>query len=81
MGQDQLDVDNIVDTRRVTRSGRIISPQDMHDKADALARAKDKKQVVDDAPIQDLDANMTKDVEEIMRYIRKSDYRVIDQLG
>ena len=81
MGQDQSDVDNIVDTRRVTRSGRVISPQDVQDNANVLARDKGKQQVVVDAPIQDLGADMTKYVEEVMIYIRKSDYRVIDQLG
>ena len=70
----------------ITHSGRIFSSPDKTESSTYDAN-KAKKIVVDDAkPGQNthtptLDAEMAKDVTELMRYINKSDYKIIDQLS
>lgn len=83
-----LNVDNLVGTERITKSGRIYSPQNVQDNVDALAKAKGK-QVVGDNPgfVQVSTLNVvpgtssSQEVEELLRLIRKSDYKVIDHLS
>ncbi|XP_058784373.1 uncharacterized protein LOC131659162 [Vicia villosa] len=78
--------DNFAGTGRITRSGRVFSPQLVQKDADALAKAKGKQAVTDvqNSPTQngapDNDVS-SKDVEELLRIIRKSDYKVVEQLG
>ncbi|XP_058726008.1 uncharacterized protein LOC131597321 [Vicia villosa] len=78
--------DNFVGTGRITRSGRVFSPQPVQNNADALARSKGKQEVTDDqdSPIQNGASNnavSSKDLEELLRIIKKSDYEVVEQLG
>ncbi|XP_058733068.1 uncharacterized protein LOC131604655 [Vicia villosa] len=78
--------DNFAGTGRITRSGRVFSPQLVQSNADAFAKAKGKQVVTDvhNSPIQNGapdGAVPTKDVEELLRIIRKSDYKVVEQLA
>ncbi|XP_058775542.1 uncharacterized protein LOC131649801 [Vicia villosa] len=78
--------DNFAGTGRITRSGRVFSPQPVQNNADALAKAKGKQVVTDvqNSPIQNGAPDNTvssKDVEELLRIIKKSDYKVVEQLG
>ncbi|XP_058774254.1 uncharacterized protein LOC131648520 [Vicia villosa] len=78
--------DNFAGTGRITRSGRMFSPQPIQNNADALAKAKGKKVVTDvqNPPIQNgapYSAVSSQDVEELLRIIRKSDYKVVEQLA
>ncbi|XP_058778782.1 uncharacterized protein LOC131652815 [Vicia villosa] len=71
---------------KITRSGRVFSPQLVQNNADALAKAKGKQVVTDvqNSPIQSGapdSAVSSKDVEELLRIIKKSDYKVVEQLG
>ena len=59
--KDNLNVKNIVGGGRMTQSGRVLSPQTVQDKG--------KQKVVADAPILDLSPDVTKDIEEIIRYV------------
>ncbi|XP_058784035.1 uncharacterized protein LOC131658797 [Vicia villosa] len=78
--------DNFAGTGRITRSGRVFSSQLVQNNAGALAKAKGKQVVTDvqnsltqnGAPDN---AVSSKDVEELLRIIRKSDYKVVEQLG
>ncbi|XP_050897519.1 uncharacterized protein LOC127104375 [Lathyrus oleraceus] len=63
-----LNVDNFAGTRRITRSGRVYSPQNVQDNVDAFAKSK--------VP----GTSSSQEVEELLRLIRKSDYKVIDHL-
>jgi hypothetical protein len=51
--------------------------------AEASTRAKGKQAVVDEAPAQTNvpGGSFEKDVEEFMRIIKKSDYKIVDQLN
>ncbi|XP_050910855.1 uncharacterized protein LOC127126039 [Lathyrus oleraceus] len=77
-------VDNVGGPGGFTRSGRLFAPQQLRDaNAEASAKAKGKQAVVDEVPAQ---ANVPggsfeKDVEEFMRIIKKSDYKIVDQLN
>ncbi|XP_058725722.1 uncharacterized protein LOC131597017 [Vicia villosa] len=78
--------DNLSSTGRITRSGRVFSPKLVQDNADALAKAKGKQVVTDDqnSPVQNGapgSAVSSKDVEELLRIIKKSDYKVVELLG
>ncbi|XP_058729317.1 uncharacterized protein LOC131601500 isoform X2 [Vicia villosa] len=78
--------DNFAGTGRITRSGRVFSPQPIQNNADALAKAKGKQVVTDvqNSPIHNGppdSAVPSKDVEELLRIIKKSDYKVVEQLG
>ncbi|XP_050877617.1 uncharacterized protein LOC127081402 [Lathyrus oleraceus] len=86
---ESLNVDNFVGTGRITRSGRVYSPQNGQDNADALAKAKGKQVMGDNleyVPVNALKPNAihgtssSEEVEELLRLIRKSDYKVIDHM-
>ncbi|KAI5405471.1 hypothetical protein KIW84_052309 [Lathyrus oleraceus] len=67
-----------------TRSGRLFVPQVPKDNnAEALARTKGKQVVVEEEPVRkEVPENyFEKDVEEFMRIIKKSDYKIVDQLN
>ena len=76
-------VDNVGGIGRFTRSGRLFSPPvTQPDSADAAAKAKGK-QVVNEgtsAPQAGSEPAFAKDVDELLRIIKKSDYKVVDQL-
>ncbi|XP_050916564.1 uncharacterized protein LOC127131691 [Lathyrus oleraceus] len=72
----------------ITISGRIYSQQIAQNNVDALAKAKGKQVVGDNSRyIQDSTLNVvpgtssSQEVEELLRFIRKSDYKVIDHLS
>lgn len=84
-----LNVDNFAGTRRITRSGRIYSPQNAQDNVDALAKSKGK-QVGDNSESVPVNApkpnavpgtSSSQEVEELLRLIWKNDYKVIDHLS
>ncbi|XP_058775062.1 uncharacterized protein LOC131649314 [Vicia villosa] len=80
------DVDNVVGIGRMTRSGRIFNPlqNTRDDNAEALAQAKGKK-VVEDTVDQGQNSNsedtVAKEMEEFLKIIKKSEYKVVDQLS
>ncbi|XP_050876947.1 uncharacterized protein LOC127080679 [Lathyrus oleraceus] len=67
---------------RITRSGKVFSPPNPQDVADALEKAKEKQ--VDDGPgpVQvnlpkdDAGSSIAQEVEELLKIIRKSDYKL-----
>ncbi|XP_058745778.1 uncharacterized protein LOC131618612 [Vicia villosa] len=78
--------DNIAGTGKITHSGRVFSPQLIQNNADASVKAKGKQVVVDsqNSPVQNGAPDSvvsSKDVEELLRIIKKSDYKVVEQLG
>ncbi|XP_058759650.1 uncharacterized protein LOC131632957 [Vicia villosa] len=78
--------DNFAGTGRITRSGRVFPPQLVQSNADALAKAKGKQVVTDvqNSPIHNGPPDSvvpSKDVKELLRIIKKSDYKVVEQLG
>jgi hypothetical protein len=76
-------VDNVGGPGGFTRSGRLFAPQPLRDaNAEASARAKGKQAVVDEEPTQkEAEGSFDKDVEEFMKIIKKSDYKIVDQLN
>ncbi|XP_058766556.1 uncharacterized protein LOC131640166 [Vicia villosa] len=80
------DVDNVVGIGRMTRSGRIFNPPQnaRDDNAEALAQAKGKR-VVEDTVEQGQSSNsedtVAKEMEEFLKIIKKSEYKVVDQLS
>ncbi|KAI5426567.1 hypothetical protein KIW84_032125 [Lathyrus oleraceus] len=77
-------VDNVGGPKGFTRSGRLFAPQPLRDNnAEALAKAKGKQAVVDEEPAQKEapEGSFEKDVEEFMKIIKKSDYKIVDQLN
>ena len=77
-------VDNVGGPGGFTRSGRLFAPQPLRDaNAEASARAKGKQAVVGEEPAQTNvpGGSFEKDVEEFMRIIKKSDYKIVDQLN
>ncbi|XP_058741044.1 uncharacterized protein LOC131613387 [Vicia villosa] len=80
------DVDNVVGIGRMTRSGRIFNPPQntRDDNTEALAQAKGKK-VVEDTVDQGQSSNsedtVAKEMEEFLKIIKKSEYKVVDQLS
>src|ERR1044072_9760443 len=64
----------------MTRSGRIFSDPAIQLKAEAVAKAKGKKPMKQ-PDMQNANPDLEKDIEEIMKFIRKSDLSVIDQLA
>lgn len=88
-------IDNIVGTSKVTRSGRVFSPEISANTVTAPVRistsksiteGRDKEPVVEpvqtEAPIEITVENSSKqDMEEVSKIIRKSDCDVIEQLG
>ncbi|XP_058741755.1 uncharacterized protein LOC131614145 [Vicia villosa] len=81
MPVEKEDVDNVVGVGRMTRSGRIFNPpQNTHDEnAEALAQAKGKR-VVEDTVDQGQSSNsedtVAKEMEEFLKIIKKSEYKV-----
>ncbi|XP_058726208.1 uncharacterized protein LOC131597534 [Vicia villosa] len=78
--------DNFAGTGRITRSGRVFSPQPVQSNADSVAKTKGKQVVTDvhNSPVQNGapdNVMSSKDVEELLRIIRKSDYKVVEQLA
>ncbi|XP_050876807.1 uncharacterized protein LOC127080532 [Lathyrus oleraceus] len=80
--------DPIPYARRITRSGSVYSPQNVQDNDDALVKAKGKQVVGDNSgSIQVNTPNivpgtcLSQEVEELLRLIRKSDYKVIYHLS
>ncbi|XP_050889212.1 uncharacterized protein LOC127094416 [Lathyrus oleraceus] len=83
-----LNVDNFSGTGRTTRCGRIYSPQNAQNNVDALAKSKGKQVVGDNSefvPVNALNVmpgtSSSQEIEELLRLIRKSDYKVIDHLS
>ena len=77
-------MDNVGGPGGFTRSGRLFAPQPLRDaNAEASARAKGKQVVVDEEPAQKEvpEGSFEKDVEEFMKIIKKSDYKIVDQLN
>jgi hypothetical protein len=76
-------VDNVGGVWRFTRSGRLFSPPvTQRDSVDAATKAKGK-QVVNEgtsAPQAGTEPTFANDVDELLRIIKKSDYKVVDQL-
>ncbi|KAI5409648.1 hypothetical protein KIW84_055187 [Lathyrus oleraceus] len=76
-------VDNVDGIGRFTRSGRLFSPPvTQPDNVKAAAKTKGK-QVVNEgtsAPQAGSERTFAKDVDELLRIIKKSDYKVVDQL-
>lgn len=56
-----------------------------HEEADALAKAKGKEAMTDNGTYMpnpaDKASPSTQEVEELLKIIRKSDYKIVDQLG
>lgn len=82
---ESLNVENFAGVGKITRSGRVYTPQEVQRNADDLARAKGKQVLVegqssesDNAPQQDV---VSQEVEELLRIIKKSDYKVVDHLS
>ncbi|XP_050904196.1 uncharacterized protein LOC127118095 isoform X1 [Lathyrus oleraceus] len=77
-------VDNVGGPGGFTRSGRLFAPQPLRDNnAEALAKAKGKQVVVEEEPVPKKapEGSFEKDVEEFMKIIKKSDYKIVDQLN
>src|ERR1051325_6129474 len=64
----------------MTRNGRIFSDPAIQLKAEAVAKARGK-QPMKQLDLQNANPDLGKDIEEIMKFICKSDFRVIDQLA
>lgn len=82
---ESLNVENFAGVGKMTRSGRVYTPQDVPRSADNLARAKGKQVQGEgpssgtvDAPRSD---DVNREVEELLRIIKKSDYKVVDHLS
>ncbi|XP_058762353.1 uncharacterized protein LOC131635725 [Vicia villosa] len=80
------DVDNVVVIGRMTRSGRIFNPPQntRDDNAEALAQAKGKRVVedtVDHGQSSNSEDTVAKEMEEFLKIIKKSEYKVVDQLS
>ncbi|KAI5406040.1 hypothetical protein KIW84_052700 [Lathyrus oleraceus] len=77
-------VENVGGPGGFTRNGRLFAPQPLRDNnAEALAKAKGKQAVVEEEPVQKEapEGSFEKDVEEFMKIIKKSDYKIVDQLN
>lgn len=85
-GNDQnLNVENIAGMGRITRSGRIHAPPEVPRSAEELARAKGKQVQEEgqssksaDVPKKD---SVSQEVEELLKIIKRSDYKIIDHLS
>ncbi|XP_058759660.1 uncharacterized protein LOC131632969 [Vicia villosa] len=86
------DVDNIVGTSKVTRSGRIFSPEISPDAntstqipvSDSTADVRGKRPLLEpvQTPVEAINEEVSqKEMDEILKIIRKSDYDVIEKLG
>ncbi|XP_058784698.1 uncharacterized protein LOC131659539 [Vicia villosa] len=78
------DVDNVVGVGRMTRSGRILNPpQNVHkDNTEALAQAKGvTEDTMDQGQSSNSEDTVAKEMEEFLKIIKKSEYKVVDQLS
>lgn len=76
-----LAIGNIADTSGMTRSGRVFAPAVLRKNTDLPNKEDSQKQPDVTIPTQALTGKqVNEDVEEILRLIRKSDYKVADQL-
>ncbi|XP_058766815.1 uncharacterized protein LOC131640439 [Vicia villosa] len=80
------DVDNVVGIGRMTRSGRIFNPPQnaRDDNAEALTRDKGKRvaeDTVDQGQSSKSEDTVAKEMEEFLKIIKKSEYKVVDQLS
>ena len=91
------DITNIVGSSKVTRTGRILSPNISPltttttliritiDKPNTDTRGKEKmtKPALTEAPTKDTitEEPSTQEMEEILKIIRKSDYNIVEQFG
>ncbi|XP_058726011.1 uncharacterized protein LOC131597324 [Vicia villosa] len=80
------DVDNVVGIGRMTRSGRIFNPPQntRDDNAEDLAQAKGKRvveDIVDQGQSSNSEDTVAKEMEEFLKIIKKSEYKVVDQLS
>lgn len=72
---------------RITRSGRVFAPPNPQDVADALRKAKGKLVADGPGPIQvnipkdDAGSSIAQEVEELLKTIKKSDYKLVDHLS
>lgn len=73
---------NIAGTGGMTRSGRIFSsaPSPENDDAEEVTKSKGK-QVVSPGQVPPQNKYVSEDIEEFLRIIKKSDYKVVDQLN
>ncbi|XP_058763228.1 uncharacterized protein LOC131636633 [Vicia villosa] len=86
MPVEKEDVDNVVGVGRMTRSGRIFNPPQNtpDDNTEALAQAKGKRvaeDAVDQGQSSKSEDTVTKEMEEFLKIIKKSEYKVVDQLS
>lgn len=76
-----LAIGNIADTSGMTRSGRVFAPVVSRKNTDLPNREASQKQPDTTIPMQaPTGKQVNEDAEEILRLIRKSDYKVADQL-
>ncbi|XP_058756794.1 uncharacterized protein LOC131630013 [Vicia villosa] len=80
------DVDNVVGIGRMTRSGRIFNPPQStrDDNTEAQAQAKGKgvtEDTIDQGQSSNSEDTMAKEMEEFLKIIKKSEYKVVDQLS
>jgi hypothetical protein len=68
---------NIDGTRRMTRSGRVFAPKSLQENVEVLAALASK-----DVPSRNVESkDPQEETDEFLRIIRKSDYKVVDQLN
>lgn len=84
-GNDSSNVESFTGMGRLTRSGRIYASPDAQKKADDLAKAKGKKVQTDGQNPETTEdprpETINQEVEELLRIIKKSDYKVVDHLS
>lgn len=87
---DSLNVDNLAGTGRITISGRVFPSQNTQDNASALKKAKGKQLIADNQEPVQINVpqqsavpgiSSSQEVDELLRIIRKSDYKVVGQLS
>ncbi|MCI56158.1 receptor-like kinase, partial [Trifolium medium] len=73
---------NIDGLGRITRSGRVFAPEQLQKSTEVASPPKDKN-----LPVTDGQAELSKgkekqdDMDEFLKIIKRSDYKVVDQLG
>ena len=76
-------IDNVGGGGGFTRSGRLFAPQIQRPtaEAEAAAKAKGKSMVQEEQIVKEaLKTSFDQEVDEFMRIIKKSDYKIVDQL-
>ena len=86
--EDTSEVHDITGESKITRSGQVFSPSNpLESSVDASAKVKAKNIMINggeymwNPPFPNLNVDIAKDVVELMQYIKKIDYKVIDQLS